>query len=573
MPLRPPLSPHSEVVDKNRRWTPDWYSWLFETVNGIDDDFLTLENFGAKGDGIKNDTGPVNLAFTTAAAQGLRLVGGGPGKIYKIVGRGPQLTDKVLDFSGRGCTFKCYDLPATSVVGASAVFGFYDSGPGGPLNFPTGFPNSTNISANIASGDTFVTVTSASGATVGGLIFIRLGFAATGNPGGWVSKIRGIVGSVIEMESPAPRGSDATVGVDTMKATFFKGSTGGNFTDCTIDGANCTNKWGMPLFVQGNIGGHFDRLKFTNWYGAGALSTDGSGGPYWEGCYAFFGNGLDHRNCGSAAIASITTVGCTQAKFKGINSFDNGFGPEFAWGSFSNFDDVSSVVSRGRGIKYQGCLDCGGHNVHVSQATSNGFGLTLGTSFCTFSGVHAIGNDGALGGNNIWVEGDSNFNRITNFVATKHAAGQFDIADDSTGNCYTNGVVTTITSADVLFSGSKHQLVNVNGISASSFMFLTLANGDNNNIALPAGTKNFRITGPTGAFALTGLVAGLDGQEVRLWNTTSQVFTVKDQNGSSSAANQIFTNTGADVVTGTRSFVDLIYEKATGLWIVTSHQN
>ena len=30
--MKPPLDPHSEVVDQNRRWAPDWYSWLVELV-------------------------------------------------------------------------------------------------------------------------------------------------------------------------------------------------------------------------------------------------------------------------------------------------------------------------------------------------------------------------------------------------------------------------------------------------------------------------------------------------------------------------------------------------------------
>jgi hypothetical protein len=69
------------------------------------------------------------------------------------------------------------------------------------------------------------------------------------------------------------------------------------------------------------------------------------------------------------------------------------------------------------------------------------------------------------------------------------------------------------------------------------------SNGANNNIALPS--KSFiRITGPTGAFSISGIAkpANPDGRVVILYNTTSQHMTITDD-ATSTAANRILTNT------------------------------
>ena len=96
----------------------------------------------------------------------------------------------------------------------------------------------------------------------------------------------------------------------------------------------------------------------------------------------------------------------------------------------------------------------------------------------------------------------------------------------------------------------------------------TASNGANNNIALP--NKSFiRITGPTGAFSISGIAKpdNPDGRVVILYNTTSQHMTITDD-ATSTAANRILTNTGADVVTTGTGIVSLIYSVTDARWIL-----
>lgn len=97
---------------------------------------------------------------------------------------------------------------------------------------------------------------------------------------------------------------------------------------------------------------------------------------------------------------------------------------------------------------------------------------------------------------------------------------------------------------------------------------LTLANGANSNIAVPNGTL-LRITGPTGAFSLTGLVATFDGDERILWNSTSQNFTLTND-ATSTAANRFLTTTGADIVTTGVGCVRIRYSGTDSRWLVLS---
>ena len=94
------------------------------------------------------------------------------------------------------------------------------------------------------------------------------------------------------------------------------------------------------------------------------------------------------------------------------------------------------------------------------------------------------------------------------------------------------------------------------------------SNGANSNIALP--NKSFiRVTGPTGAFNITGITkpTNPDGRVVILYNTTSQHMTITN-NATSTAANRILTNTGADVVTTGTGIVTLIYSVTDARWIL-----
>lgn len=124
-------------------------------------------------------------------------------------------------------------------------------------------------------------------------------------------------------------------------------------------------------------------------------------------------------------------------------------------------------------------------------------------------------------------------------------------------------------------SDPKSKLDIAGGLSLREGTALTLVNGNNDNIVLTGAYSFYRITGPTTAFSILGIIpaSGADGQVVTLVNTTAQVMTIKN-NASGTAAYSIKTLTGADMdaVAG-NSAVSLQYNKTAACWYVTGSQN
>jgi hypothetical protein len=116
-------------------------------------------------------------------------------------------------------------------------------------------------------------------------------------------------------------------------------------------------------------------------------------------------------------------------------------------------------------------------------------------------------------------------------------------------------------------------LLDVNGsLALREGTALALASGENNNIALGA-FSFFRITGPTAAFSINGLTGGVDGRIVTLYNTTTQVMTVSNEDLLSTDVNRIYTMTAADIVTPAGPNVVILQYNATNKrWIVVGGQ-
>jgi trimeric autotransporter adhesin len=112
--------------------------------------------------------------------------------------------------------------------------------------------------------------------------------------------------------------------------------------------------------------------------------------------------------------------------------------------------------------------------------------------------------------------------------------------------------------------------LDVNGTLATRRNNVTCANGANNN--LNVGAFSFiKISGPTGAFSITGITGGVDGRIVTLFNSTSHAMTITND-ATSTVANRILTLTGAGIVTSGTGSVTLQYDSQSSRWIVIASQ-
>jgi len=104
---------------------------------------------------------------------------------------------------------------------------------------------------------------------------------------------------------------------------------------------------------------------------------------------------------------------------------------------------------------------------------------------------------------------------------------------------------------------------------------LSLGN-TNNNISLGASLFSFyRITGPTAAFTISGLIPanGVDGQLLTLENTTSQAMTIV-HNATSTAANRIYCPNSQDLILeGQYATLSLQYNVSQSRWTIVSYSS
>lgn len=98
---------------------------------------------------------------------------------------------------------------------------------------------------------------------------------------------------------------------------------------------------------------------------------------------------------------------------------------------------------------------------------------------------------------------------------------------------------------------------------------VVLANGLNNDINI-GGAGMAEISGPSASFSISGFLGGVDGRILYVYNAVAQQMTIVNA-ASSTAANQILTLTGANVVlrVGT-SFASFVYDGVALKWILMS---
>jgi len=94
---------------------------------------------------------------------------------------------------------------------------------------------------------------------------------------------------------------------------------------------------------------------------------------------------------------------------------------------------------------------------------------------------------------------------------------------------------------------------------------IVLANGGNNNVNCKGGNV-VHVTGPTGAFTITGFAGGVPGKQIIVHNFSSGTMTLANQSASSAVGNRITTFTGADA-TGV-SVAILVWDNASQSWLM-----
>lgn len=116
---------------------------------------------------------------------------------------------------------------------------------------------------------------------------------------------------------------------------------------------------------------------------------------------------------------------------------------------------------------------------------------------------------------------------------------------------------------------SPNVKLDVNGGFAIRSNSLTLSSGTNNNVTI-GDSSNYRISGPSSNFSITGLTGGTDGKKLTLFNASAKSMTLSHLNSGSTSANQIWNPARTDMQISDSGMVDLVYDATMSKWIVQS---
>jgi len=224
--------------------------------------------------------------------------------------------------------------------------------------------------------------------------------------------------------------------------------------------------------------------------------------------------------------------------------FNVAIGNDAMYGTSSGGNNVA--------VGHQSLRTGGAKNDNVAIGTQAGYTLGAG------DGNVFVGNEAAKlitsGSDNVF---------IGNFAG---AAKTGSVSD-------TLWIDSTNTATPLIYGEFNNDLIKINGDVIVEQALCTTAlspaeiTGNTNNWAV--NTNSFVRYTADGAYNLTGIVAGVDGQRMTLINVSATTMTLKHEDASSTDVNRFLMTTGADVAMTENTMVDMIYDATTGRWRVT----
>lgn len=290
-----------------------------------------------------------------------------------------------------------------------------------------------------------------------------------------------------------------------------------------------------------------------------------------QGSGSFIGGGFNNFISDNATTAVIAGGnGNTNA---GISSFVTGYGnalfPNASFlGGHGNLicpssGTVGSFIGGGQGnyigTNANGCVLAGGQFNNISNNASYSF---LGSGYQNTIGPNAA--DAVVPGG-YQNKADAFFAFAAGHQAKAIHNGAF-VWGDSQNADYSSSAADTfnVRAAGGTFIDGP---LRTYGIHYPRYANSALVNGPNANVGI--GTNSFvEVSGPTGAFTVAGIAQALDGKFLILINMTGQNMTLAHDSGlDGTAANRIYTMTGADRTTTGNGAVTLVYSTAAAHWI------
>lgn len=219
------------------------------------------------------------------------------------------------------------------------------------------------------------------------------------------------------------------------------------------------------------------------------------------------------------------------------------------------------------GLQLNSCsgLAFGVVNIRNSNRTSAGFGPGLAlvdSTFCTFASGSQVYDETPLTTHGVIEQGACDNNDFDGISVTGVTAALYTIVGGSTRVRTKSGRNTGFGAVTPL------NTVHIDGGISVNDQTITLSSGVNNDVALPAKAGALYVSGPTGAYSITGIAGGHKGRQITIFNYTTYALTVAHNSGLSSAGSRILVGGAADLVVAAFGCVQLRYYSGANAWVV-----
>jgi hypothetical protein len=208
-------------------------------------------------------------------------------------------------------------------------------------------------------------------------------------------------------------------------------------------------------------------------------------------------------------------------------------------------------------------LTISGNTIIKSNAGANPFGAgvyLLDTLNSTVTGNSVFDADGNMT-HGVIEAGSANYNVIIGN----------NVRDATSANYLIIGANTQLVSQSGNLSGfnidTPRATVDVNGSFAVKEAAIALTSGSNQNVALTATASQLYVTGPAAIYNIGGLTNGVPGRKITLINYTSFAMTLNHNDAGSSAGNRFALANSTNLVVPALGMVELVYSsQGGGLW-------
>lgn len=455
---------------------------------------VSVTQYGARGDGVTDDTAAIQAAIDAAFAAGGGNVWIPEGTYCVSSSIALKSNVGIIGEQNASTLYATGSASITGLLGATTAYSFAAT---------------STLASNALQNAIELVMTSAASVSVGDILKLDVTDATASEQYVWMTQVVGKTSNTLTIADPMPRGI-ATTETYSIQRLSVKGVENCTIANLRFDKGTNTGSATYGVAIYGGVNVDLSNLSFVN---LGSSSRAGINLYY---CLHVYLSDIFTERCGSVATAAQNYAASTGIRASNLRCYDDdGFGILFQTCAYTQATQLSCVRSTdavgGRGIKMAGDLRGQYSDIVSNNNRYTGVGVSNAAIETQLSNLILIGNGWdpvpANQNDGLNIFGYANNVRVSNVIAYGNQ-GQ-DVAIQPTA---TNTYIDNVSATNVADSGTG-SVITRSGI-------LKFANTWTGNQRF-VNTPNFTYT----------TIANFPGAGATNGNATGLQISVKDSGG------------------------------------------